>query len=173
MILILLFVGQINFGFDDSFSFLENRFHRIRFNFKRDIFDFIHFLNIFFKFRYFLYKYRNICFILLLNNRNILICFLSNLSNLLIFIKINLSNLLLIWRFDGLKRWDSKWAVRINFAWTKINLLIKVPIMVSKTSWTVKCFALQTKSFYFFALMIRTCLCMNFFVTWKNLVFKI
>ena len=169
----LFLVNQINFGFDNCFCFLENRFQRIGFNLKRDIFNLIHFWNFVFKFRYFWRKNGNICFRLLLNCLNFLISFLSDLSNLFIFYEINLRNLLFIRLFDRLKRCNSEWAIWINFVGTKISLLIEVTVVISKTSWAIECFAFLTKCFYFFALMIGTSLCMNFFAPRDNLVFKI
>ena len=132
-----------------------------------------HFLNFIIEFRYFWSKDRDICFRLRLNNLNFLICFLSDLCNFLIFVKINLRNLFIKRLFDGLKRCDSERTIWINFVWTKISLLIKVTVMISKTRRAVECFAFLTKCFYFFALMIGTSLCMNFFAPRDNLVFKI
>ena len=133
----LFFIDQINFRFDDGFSILENIFQRIWFNLKRDIYDLINFLNFVIKFRYFLGKNRNICFRFWLNLRYFLICFLSYFLNLLIFIQIDLRNLLLVRLFYQIKRCDSKWTIWIYILRTKIILLFKVSIMISKASRTI------------------------------------
>ena len=141
MIYELFFVDQINFWFDDNLCFLKNRFQRIRLNFNRSIFYFNYFLNFIVNFRYFLCIYWNICFRFLLYSCNFLICFISNFLNFLIFVWVYLRNQLFIRRFNRLKRCDDVWAIWINFILTKINLLIKMTIMISKTSWTAECFA--------------------------------
>ena len=126
----LFLVDQIDFQFDDGFSFLKDRFQRIGLNFERDIFYLINFLNLAIEFRYFWNKCWDIFFRFLLYCFNILISFLSDLRNSLIFASINLRNLLFIRLFDYLNRFESEWAIRINFVWTKIDLLVRMTIMI-------------------------------------------
>ena len=152
---------------------MKNWFQRIGFNFEWDIFNLIYFLNLIIKFRYFWSKNWNIYFRFWLNCLNFLICFLSDLSNFLIFVNIYLRNLVFIRLFDRLKRCDRERAIWINILWTEISLLIKVTVVISKTSWAIECFAFLAKSFYFFALVVWAGLSMNFLNSRENLAFKI